>query len=195
MDTKALEQKIIQGCKAGKAKYQEMLYELYYGKMMSVCLRYAQDREEARDILQEGYIKVFNGIANFKGEGSLEGWVRRIMVNTAINHYHKNKKHHFNSSIEDDFNDPSDNALYDDKVIQAMNYEDLLKLIRALPPAYQAVFNLYVLEGYNHKEIGELLNINEGTSKSNLAKARMKLQKQLNQWLDNKSYSPYVEEG
>ncbi|MCU0445913.1 MAG: sigma-70 family RNA polymerase sigma factor [Microscillaceae bacterium] len=195
MDIKALEQTIIQGCRAGKAKYQEMLYELYYGKMMSVCLRYARDREEARDILQEGYIKVFNGIANFKGDGSLEGWIRRIMVNTAINHYHKNKKYNLHSSIEEDFNDPPENALYDDKVIQEMNYEDLLKLIRTLPPAYQTVFNLYVLEGYNHKEIGELLNINEGTSKSNLAKARMKLQKQLNQWLDNKSYSPYVEEG
>ena len=83
---------MLKGCCAGKAKYQQMLYELYYGKMFSVCLRYARSREEAKDVLHEGYMKVFAGIGNYKGDGSLEGWIRRIMINTAINHYHKNKK-------------------------------------------------------------------------------------------------------
>jgi RNA polymerase sigma-70 factor (ECF subfamily) len=192
MSIKVLEQQIVTGCKAGKAKFQQMLYEMYYGKMLSVCLRYAKDREEAKDILQEGYIKVFSSIHNFKGDGSLEGWVRRIMVNTAINHYHKVKKVNFNS-IEDDFNEPSEQGVFDQEIIQQLNYEDLLILVRALPPAYRTVFNLYVIEGYNHKEIAELLNINEGTSKSNLAKARAKLQKQLNHWLEGKSHIEYVE--
>jgi RNA polymerase sigma factor (sigma-70 family) len=189
MNLNPKEQKMLSGCKAGKPQYQQMFYEYFYGKMMSVCLRYAQNREEAKDILQEGYIKIFGSIEHYKGEGSLEGWVRRIMVNTAINHYHKNKKLHLNSSLENEYEEVVDSQYDNDtEVLQKLSYEDLLSLIRTLPPAYQTVFNLYVIEGYSHKEIAEMLQINEGTSKSNLAKARMKLQKQINQWSDNKSF-------
>jgi RNA polymerase sigma-70 factor (ECF subfamily) len=185
------EQKMLNGCRSGQAKYQQMFYEHFYGKMLSVCLRYAKDREEARDILQDGYLKVFSSIDHYKGEGSLEGWVRRIMVNTAINHYHKNKKHllHTNSDNEYEEIAESANQWTETEAIQKMSYEELLALIRTLPPAYQAVFNLYVIEGYTHKEIGELLQISEGTSKSNLAKARMKLQKQLNRSSNSKNFS------
>lgn len=192
MDIKSKEKKIIKGCRQGKAKYQQMLYELYYGKMLSICLRYAQNREEAKDILQEGYLKVFKNIVNFKGEGSLEGWVRRIMVNTCINHYHKSKKHQAQISIEDSYHELSENLENGEAIIQRMTYEDLLLMIRDLPPAYQTVFNLYVIEGYNHREISEMLQISEGTSKSNLAKARMKLQKQINESLGYKTYSRYA---
>ncbi len=175
------EQQLLKGCQEGQATSQQMLYQKYYGKMMSVCLRYASDREEAKDILQDGYIKIFASIVNFKGDGSLEGWVRRIMVNTAINHYHKYKKMQANISIEDDLKQEHSfiQGFDEADAIQKINYDDLLALIRELPPAYQAVFNLYVIEGYSHKEIGDLLHINEGTSKSNLAKARMKLQKHI----------------
>lgn len=183
------EKKIIKGCRQGKPKYQKMLYELYYGKMMSLCLRYAKTREEAADILHEGYIKVFKNIGNFKEEGSLEGWIRRIMINTAINHYHKHKKHLNNSSIEDEYKELSENA---DGILQRLSYEDLLQLVRKLPPAYQTVFNLHVIEGYNHREIAEMLGISEGTSKSNLAKARNKLQGQVNELLGYKSFSRHV---
>ena len=183
------EQKMLKGCQEGKASSQQMLYQHFYGKMMSVCLRYARDREEAKDILQEGYIKVFASLPHFKGEGSLEGWVRRIMVNTAINHYHRYKKYLLQDSIEDDVKEAySLTQSFDEvDVIQKINYDDLLVLIRSLPPAYQTVFNLYVIEGYSHKEIGEMLQINEGTSKSNLAKARMKLQKNIHKLLEDNS--------
>lgn len=191
MDKKSQEKKIIKGCRAGKAKAQQLLYELYYGKMMSVCIRYTKNREEAQDILQEGYMKVFRSIKNFKEEGSLEGWVRRIMVNTAINYYNKHKKYQANSSIEEEYNELPESSFNDEEIIQRMGYEDILKLIQTLSPAYQTVFNLYAIEGYTHKEIAEMLHISEGTSKSNLAKARMKLQKQVNQLMD-KSYSRYV---
>ncbi|TAE18563.1 MAG: RNA polymerase sigma factor [Bacteroidetes bacterium] len=181
------EEQMLKGCQAGQAHAQQKLYQQFYGKMMSVCLRYAKDREEAQDILQEGFIKVFASLSHFKNEGSLEGWVRRIMVNTAINHYHRYKKQQAETSLDHDLQEQySLTHNFDDiDVIQKINYEELLLLIRSLPPAYQTVFNLYVIEGYSHKEIGEMLQINEGTSKSNLAKARMKLQKQINTLLDD----------
>jgi RNA polymerase sigma-70 factor (ECF subfamily) len=188
------EEKILKGCQAGQAQAQQMLYQLFYGKMMSVCQRYAQDREEAKDILQDGFVKVFANLSHFKSDGSLEGWVRRIMVNTAINYYHKNKKTQTETSIEDDLKEQYSlsNSSEDIEAIQKINYEDLLLLVRGLPPAYQTVFNLYVIEGYSHKEIGEMLNINEGTSKSNLAKARMKLQQQIHTLSNNFTQVRYV---
>lgn len=189
MNKKTQEVKMLKGCRAGKAKYQQMLYELYYGKMLSVCLRYARSREEAKDVLHEGYMKVFAGIGNYKGDGSLEGWIRRIMINTAINHYHKNKKLKDTFSIEDEYEEATEqDYLTDEDVIQQMAYDDLLKIIRTLPPAYQTVFSLYAIEGYNHREIAEMLHISEGTSKSNLAKARKKLQKQVQELLSQKVY-------
>lgn len=189
MNKKTQEAKILKGCRAGKAKYQQMLYELYYGKMFSVCLRYSRSREEAKDVLHEGYMKVFSGIGNYKGDGSLEGWVRRIMVNTAINHYHKNKKLKDTFSIEDEYDEVAEHDhLTEEDVIQQMAYEDLLNVIRTLPPAYQTVFSLYAIEGYNHREIAEMLHISEGTSKSNLAKARKKLQKQVQELLSQKAH-------
>ncbi len=186
MNNEASEKKILEGCQNGKQEYQEKLYQLFYGKMMVISLRYAKDSEEAKDILQEGFIKIFGSIKNFKAEGSLEGWVKRIMVNTAINFYHKNKKSN-TTPFED--NDLENNLVNDedleDDALNNLSYENILVFIRKLPPAYQTVFNLYVIEQYSHKEIANLLNINEGTSKSNLAKGRAKLQKMLNEYNNN----------
>ncbi len=192
MKIKPDEKRIIKGCRAGKPKYQQLLYESYYGKMLSVCLRYSKNYEEARDILQEGYIKVFKSIKDFKGDGSLEGWIRRIMVNTAINFYHKNKKYDLNSSLDDEHQDSSPFFASEEQIIERMSYEDLLTLVRALPPAYQTVFNLYAIEGYSHREIADMLGISEGTSKSNLAKARGKLQKQIDRLMNDKTCSRYA---
>ncbi|NJL14974.1 MAG: sigma-70 family RNA polymerase sigma factor [Microscillaceae bacterium] len=127
------ESKILRGCRAGKAKYQQMLYEMFYGKMLSVCQRYTQSGEEARDILQEGFIKVFQNLSHFKAEGSLEGWIRRIMVNTAITQYHKQRKLQANLSIEEDINAFNSLSNDDDSVYRKIAYEDLLRLIRELP--------------------------------------------------------------
>ncbi|TAG85254.1 MAG: RNA polymerase sigma factor, partial [Bacteroidetes bacterium] len=175
MNNEAIEKKILEGCQNGKSEYQEKFYQLFYGKMMAIAMRYAKDADEAKDILQEGFIKVFGSIKQFKGEGSLEGWVKRIMVNTAINFYNKNKKNN-TTSFEDNLvennaleNQMTDEDLEDDS-LNNLTYDEILVFIRKLPPAYQTVFNLYVIEQYSHKEIANLLHINEGTSKSNLAK-------------------------
>jgi len=186
------EEKVLNGCRAGKPKYQKMLYEYFYGKMLSLCMRYAYNQEEAKDLLHEGYIKVCKNIEKIKGEGSLEGWVRRIMVNTAINHYHKNKKLQQNIYLETKYENIADNLSPQDNVFQKLAYEDLLKLVRTLTPAYRTVFNLYVIEGYNHKEIAEMLDISVGTSKSNLAKARYKLQEKIREWYNSESRADYV---
>lgn len=173
--------KIVDGCVKGKAKYQKKLFELFYGKMMGVCMRYSRDQDEAQDIVQNGFIKIFNKIEVYNFEGSLEGWIRRIMVNTAIDHIRKNKRDPF--SIEDE--DRIESADVDNVFVQEeeeeikIKAEIAMKAISKLSPAYRTVFNLYVIEGFTHKEIAEYLGISEGTSKSNLAKAKQKLKEEL----------------
>ncbi len=171
-----LESEIIKGCKKGDRKYQEMLYKRYSSSMLGICMRYFRKREEAEDCLQEGYIKVFNNINTYKGDGSFEGWIKKIMINTALNIYKSNLKYNSHSDI-DDFKDiiPDNYANHDN-----LSAQYLLKLIQDLPDGYRMVFNLYSIEGYNHKEIADMLNITEGTSKSQLSRARDLLQKNLN---------------
>ncbi len=174
-------QVIVSGCIKGKRKYQKRLFEMFYGKMMGVCMRYAKDQDEAQDMVQNGFIKIFKKLDVYNFEGSLEGWIRRIMVNTAIDQIRKNKRDPF--SIEDDARVQnieedvpfSEEDEYETK-IQA---EEAIKAISNLSPAYKTVFNMYVMEGFTHKEIAEYLGISEGTSKSNLAKAKQKLKAQL----------------
>jgi RNA polymerase sigma factor (sigma-70 family) len=179
------EAEVVKGCIRQDRHFQKLLYEHYYGSMMAVCLRYANDREEARDVLHEGFMKVFKNINRFKEGTNLGAWIRRIMINTSIDHYRKNaKKPNFveiNHAIhEADVHD----------VVSEMGAEEILKLVQKLSPAYRTVFNLYVIEGYSHREVGEALGISEGTSKSNLAKARAKLQKMiLSSRLQSKSES------
>jgi RNA polymerase sigma-70 factor (ECF subfamily) len=158
---------IISECNAGNPKAQAKLYHLYAPKMYGVCLRYARDAAEAEDFLQEGFIKVFANLKSFRNEGSFEGWVRRIMINVSLE---KIRKQHIMYPVEDV--SIYDSVNFSDDVVSRISANDLLKLIQTLPPRYRLVFNLYVIEGFTHQEIAKEMSITEGTSKSNLARAR-----------------------
>jgi len=151
------------------------LYERFSRKMYGVCLRYTDDKDEAQDILQNGFIKVFENIETFKATGSLEGWIRRIMVNTALNHYRQDKA----SRLKVDLDSVDYMLEGSDNVGGELDAKELLKVIQTLPAGFRAVFNMFAIEGYSHKEIAEQLNISEGTSKSQYSRARAYLQKLL----------------
>ncbi len=163
---------IIKGCARGDQKAQEDMYNMFSPKMFGVCLRYSADKTEAEDNLHEGFVKVFTNIKKFRGEGSFEGWMRRIMVNVSLEKYRKQRMVY---PVED--MGAYDSEVYDmDESAVKIPEKDLLALIQQLPPRYRMVFNMYVIEGYNHKEISEQMDISVGTSKSNLARARNILQ-------------------
>lgn len=164
------EQEIITGCKEQKAAYQEKLYQLYSRRMMAVCMRYTRTRAEAEDIFHEAFVKVFRHIGSYQG-GSFEGWMRRIFVNLAINYYHQNRKYQDHV----DYKAIEETSPADDDIISQISSQELLALVNQLPEGYRMVFNLYVIEGFGHREIAEMLNIAEGTSKSQLAKAKSHL--------------------
>ncbi len=170
---------IIEGCIANNRKSQEQLFKLFYGKMMSVCMRYHRDQDDAQEILQLGFIKVFDKLDGFDYSGSFEGWMRRIFANSCIDAIRKSKKDPIRTEKDEDFILETENTIEDKEEfeIKSIKAEVALKAIESLSPAYRTVFNLYVIEDYTHKEIGEILGISEGTSKSNLAKAKMNLQK------------------
>lgn len=152
---------------------QRMLFEQHAGKMMTICLRYSNDQMEAEDLLMEGFVKVFHYLHQFKFEGSFEGWIRRIIVNTALKNLQK-KKIHFEEVKEDNGIPILDAGAY-----QHLGEKEILNLIRKLPQGYKIVFNLYAIEGYSHDEIAEMLGIHAGTSRSQLVKARKLLQQQM----------------
>ena len=165
---------IIKGCIEGKRSCQELIYKQHSPKMFGICLRYANDYQTAEDLLQEGFVKVYRNIHKFRSEGSFEGWVRRIFVNTAIEHYRRNvHMYPLQDYSEVDY------QRYDNSTMNDLLEEDVMKLINELSPGYRTVFNMYVVEGFSHKEIAEELGISEGTSKSQLARARYILQKKL----------------
>jgi RNA polymerase sigma factor (sigma-70 family) len=168
------EREMIEGCIVGNRTAQEALYNLYAPKMFGICLRYANDYHSGEDILQEGFIKVFNNIHRFRGEGSFEGWLKRIFINTAIEHYRKAMNQTDHHEL-----DKSENNPVDDNALHELAMKDLLAMIQELSPGYRAVFNMYVIEGFSHKEIAEMVGISEGTSKSQLARARTILQKKI----------------
>ncbi|MFM7681992.1 MAG: RNA polymerase sigma factor [Bacteroidota bacterium] len=174
---------IVEGCLRGERRSQEALFKEFYGKMMAVCLRYISDRDTAQEVLQEGFIKVFDKLEVFDFKGSFEGWIRRIIANTAIDAIRKNKRNPFLSDQDNDFKQEVVNEMEEKEKIELaeVKAEVAMDAISKLSPAYRTVFNLYVLEDYSHKEIAEMLGINEGTSKSNLAKAKMNLQRILNE--------------
>ena len=156
-------------------KAQQTFYQKLAPKMYGICLRFAADRAEADDILQEGFIRVFIHLKDFRGDGSLEGWVRRTIVNTAINFYKKRIKRGMTTDLAY-IKEATD---YSSQIIEKMAADELLELISSLPDGNRTVFNLNIIEGYTHKEIGEMLNISENTSKSQLSRARTSLQKKL----------------
>jgi RNA polymerase sigma-70 factor (ECF subfamily) len=164
---------LIEGCIKGDRQSQSRLYRQFMQPMFVVCMRYAKNREEAEEILQEGFMRVFEYIHQYKFAGSFEGWMRRIMVNCALQKYRS--KGHLRPLINDDTT-ALENIGHEDTISQ-IGTKELMKLVQQLPPAYRMVFNLYVFEGMKHREIAEHLRISEGTSKSNLSDARILLQK------------------
>ena len=164
----------VKKCASGDRKAQTALYNQFAPKLFGVCLRYSKDATEAEDNLQEGFIRVFTKIKQFEFKGSFEGWMRRIMVNTALEKFRKNS-HLF--PVEDMV--VYESVQFTEDTLSAISADDLLKIIQELPPRYRMVFNLYAIEGYTHQEIATMMNINEGTSKSNLSRARVILQKRV----------------
>ena len=176
---------LVDGCQNGERKAQQRVYELFYGKMMAVCMRYTKNTDQAKDILQDGFIKVFKSVGAFNREGSFEGWIRRIVVNTAIDHFRRSKNAYLllgeERSIEDfgDMDAEDNIAEEEEGDVWDLKPADVINAMQKLTPAYRTVFNLYVFEEMTHKEIADVLGINIGTSKSNLAKAKNNLKKLL----------------
>jgi len=168
------ERELVALCLQGDRMSCKELFELYSGKMMALCYRFARDANEAQDMLQEGFIRIFNKLDLYSGEGSLEAWMRRVMINTALKYRQKHIAKHNYSEID---NVP----LYDPTptIIDELSKEEILKLVQELPDGYRMVFNLYVIEGYSHKEIADQLGIGESTSRSQLVKARSLLKDKL----------------
>lgn len=165
---------LLEGCKKGDRKAQESLYKTLASRMMGVCMRYAKDTYEAEDVLQMGFVKVFQKVSEFRGEGSFEGWIRRIMVNTAIESYRKNLRNLNLVNIDEVYDQPQ--STFD---MSGLELKDLLKLVQQLSNGYRLVFNMYVIEGYSHKEIAGQLGITEGASKSQLSRARAILKEKI----------------
>ena len=171
---------IIEGCVKGDSKCQQVVYQKFYGKMLGACMRYSKDREEARDILQDGFLKVFTNMKSYSGAGSFEGWIRKVIINTALDYIRKNKKliQYANSDyVEENAEEIKEED--DPNDYQGINTEEIMKAVQQLPTAYRTAFNMFVVDGFSHQEIAEQLGINIGTSKSNLSKAKMQLKRAL----------------
>lgn len=172
---------LLDGCLAGERRSQQRMYELFYGKMMAVCLRYTKNHDQAKDILQDGFIKVFRNLPEYTRTGSLEGWIRRIMVNTAIDYFRRSKHSYLllgeDRSMEEFEDIPEEQDM--EEPWGDLKPADVINAMQKLTPAYRTVFNLYVFEDMSHKEIADTLEITIGTSKSNLAKAKANLKRLL----------------
>jgi len=177
-----IETDLIHGCLRGDRRMQEELYRRFSPRMYAVCLRYAGNAEEAEDILQEGFIKIFKKLDSFRSEGSFEGWIRRIFVNTAIEHFRR--KRYLQPVTEKEENTIEGKYI---SILDELAEQDILSLVQQLSPGYRTVFNMYVVEGYTHKEIADLLGISEGTSKSQLSRAKVILQEMVKKFIDTRA--------
>lgn len=176
-------QTLIHDCLKGKRQAQRQLYDDFAGIMLAVCYRYTKSVADAEDVLQEGFVKVYTHLHQYKSDGELGAWIRRIMVNTAINYLKKNSRYQSQLS----FSDPSLHPVVTEHPELRLEAKELADLIRQMPPGFQTIFNLHAVEGYTHVEIGQLLGINEGTSRSQYARARALLISWINKnELDNK---------
>ena len=176
------ESDLIKGCIEENRRMQEELYRRFSPRMYAVCLRYAGSSDEAEDILQEGFIKIFKKLESFRGDGSFEGWIRRIFVNTAIEHFRR--KRYLMPVTEKEENTIEGKYL---SVLDDLAARDIMALVQELSPGYRTVFNMYVVEGYAHKEIADMLGISEGTSKSQLSRAKVILQDMVKKFIDKNS--------
>ncbi|MDR1114869.1 MAG: sigma-70 family RNA polymerase sigma factor [Tannerella sp.] len=169
------EKQLINGCIDGDRKAQRALYDKYSRKMMGVCLRYVKDMEDARDLMQEGFIKLFTHIRDYTGEGSIDGWVRKIFINCAL----ERLRHRDVLRDAGDINDMNYTEIPDETFVSDISSEELMEYVKSLPDGFRMVFNMYAIEGYSHKEIGEILNISESTSRSQYMRARKWLRKKI----------------
>lgn len=167
------EAELVAGCQKEDPRFQRALYQRYHRLMFAVCLRYTDSKDDAQDILQEGFVKVFKHIHSFKRKGSFEGWIRRIMIHSSIEHYRKRSRY-FMVDIEE-----AKQVEFNSDALSNMGRDEIMALITQLPPGYRTVFNLYVIEGYSHQEISTMLDISVGTSKSQLSRAKRLLQEKL----------------
>lgn len=179
------ESDLIEGCLKGDRRMQYELYQRYAPKMYGVCLRYAANAEEAEDILQEGFIKVYRKMESYRGDGSFEGWIRRIFVNTAIEHFRK--KTYLQPITEQEETTIEGKYL---SVMDNLAEKDIIQLVQQLSPGYRTVFNMYVVEGYTHKQIADTLGISEGTSKSQLSRAKLILQELVTKHIEKRKQAP-----
>ncbi len=177
---------IIEGCIKGDSKCQQIIYQKFYGKMLGACMRYSKNREEARDILQDGFLKVFTNIKLYSGRGSFEGWIRKVIINTALDYIRKSKQliqYADSDYVDENAEDPSTTLRVtneeDNNEYTNISTNEIMEAVQQLPAAYRTVFNLFVVDGFSHAEIAEQLGIHIGTSKSNLSKAKMHLKKTL----------------
>jgi RNA polymerase sigma-70 factor (ECF subfamily) len=171
---KLTDEQLVKKCLEKDSLAQKQLFDSFSRKMMGVCLRYTKDVEEAQDVLQIGFVKVFEKLHLFNNEGSLEGWIRKVLVNTALDQIRKNKKFDDNVDLSKvDYSMATEN----ENVLDQLSANDLLKIIQAMPTGFRTVFNLYAIEGYSHQEIADQLNISINTSKSQYSRARVYLQK------------------
>ncbi len=161
-------------CRKGYREHQEELYLMFYNYAMSICLRYSKDREEAVEIVNDGFVKMFSKLDKYRDDTSFKSWLRRILINASIDYYRKNQKHYRNVDIS-----YAKHEYITEDAVSKISEKEIIALIQHLPPSYRVVFNLFVIEGFNHREIAGKLGISVGTSKSNLAIARSKLKRQL----------------
>lgn len=167
---------IIEGCIRHDRKAQQILWKQYSGYLLGVCMRYATDRPEAEDMLQEAFLRIYFNLREYSGTGSFKGWMRRVTVNTAITYYHKNLRHKHHADIDDYVSAETGTAGFEEDFYTA---EDLYRVLGELSPGYRMVFNLYIIDGYKHHEIAEKLGIDVNTSKSQYSRARAILRKKL----------------
>lgn len=189
---RTVDQHVIEGCKRNDPHAQRFLYEHYSSKMYALCCRYVRDKMEAEDVLVTAFTKIFERIEQFKGEGSFEGWIRRIVVNESLTFLRRNKSMYLETDIEAADREPDYGSLQNE-----LEAEDLRKLIAELPTGYRIVFNLYAIDGFSHQEIASQLGITESTSKSQLSRARVFLQKKLVEWEggENKTAEDHEQRG
>ena len=172
LSAKLSDTEIIEGCVNGNRICQKALYDRFSSRMFGICLRYAPDYHTAEDLLQEGFVKVFYNIFKYNGTGSFEGWLKRVFINHAIEQLRKSDRFFSHDEIG-----PTHDTTSPSEALTKLNTDDLLRMVQTLPAGYRTVFNLYVIEGFSHKEIGDALSITEGTSKSQLARAKAMLQR------------------
>jgi RNA polymerase sigma factor (sigma-70 family) len=181
------DQEIIEGCARHERKAQKLLYDRYSGLLLGVCLRYAVDRAEAEDILQDSFLKIFFRIKDFTGSGSFVGWLRKVVVNTAITHYHLNLKHRYHIEIEEYVTTESGGSGFEEDFYTS---DELFRVLGELPGGYRMIFNLYAVEGYKHKEIAEMMGIDTSTSKSQYSRAKAVIRDKLESLRKLKSSYP-----